>query len=283
MQSKLKVLISYHKPYKLLKDSTFVPIHVGRDLADAKTKDGKSNIVSKKWLLKNLIGDNTSDNISAKNREYCELTAQYWAWKNYDKLNNPDYIGFMHYRRHFEFFTPYEKFLNSNEKNRKNIIDTLLSNADVIAPELFFCNGYTNYTHYFMSENFSYQKDLDVVLDIVKNLYPDYSNALETYMKSSYAYFLNMFIMKKEMFFDYSNWLFSILEELEKQIDMSDYDIEERRVIGRIAEILFGIYITKHKDNIKIKHLPLVYIPDSFSFDIVKIKQLIRKLKPFLF
>ena len=283
MQSKLKVLISYHKPYKLLKDSTFVPIHVGRDLADAKTKDGKSSKRKKNWLNKYLIGDNTGENISKKNREYCELTAQYWAWKNYDKLENPDYIGFMHYRRHFEFINPYEKFLKSGEKTRKSLMEKLLFNTDVIVPEKFFCNKYINYSYYFMSEKFNHQKDIDLTINIVEQLYPEYVTALNAYMSSRYAYFLNMFIMKKEMFFDYSNWLFSILEELEKQIDMSDYDIEERRVIGRIAEILFGIYITKYKDNIKIKHLPLVYIPDSFSFDIVKIKQLIRKLKPFLF
>ena len=52
-----------------------------------------------KWMLENMIGDDTGDNISDKNREYCELTGIYQAWKNYDKLGNPDYIGFIHYRR----------------------------------------------------------------------------------------------------------------------------------------------------------------------------------------
>lgn len=48
-----------------------------------------------------MIGDDTGDNISALNDSYNEMTALYWAWKNYDKLGNPDYIGLMHYRRHF--------------------------------------------------------------------------------------------------------------------------------------------------------------------------------------
>lgn len=55
------------------------------------------------WLTSNMIGDDTGDNISHKNSSYNELTAVYWAWKNYDKLGNPDYIGLMHYRRHFIF------------------------------------------------------------------------------------------------------------------------------------------------------------------------------------
>ena len=43
--------------------------------------------------------DNNGDNISAKNSQYCELTAQYWAWKNIDC----DYYGFFHYRRYLTF------------------------------------------------------------------------------------------------------------------------------------------------------------------------------------
>ena len=37
----------------------------------------------------------SSGSISEKNREYCELTAHYYAWKNVDA----DYYGFCHYRR----------------------------------------------------------------------------------------------------------------------------------------------------------------------------------------
>lgn len=44
-----------------------------------------------------MIGYNTGYNISDKNREYCKLTGIYWAWKNYDKLENPDYIRFIPY------------------------------------------------------------------------------------------------------------------------------------------------------------------------------------------
>ena len=50
-----------------------------------------------------MIGDNTGDNISVKNNRFCELIAQYFAWKNYDKLDNPDYIGFWYYRRVLNF------------------------------------------------------------------------------------------------------------------------------------------------------------------------------------
>ena len=46
-----------------------------------------------------MLLDNEGDNISFKNKSYCELTTQYWAWKN----QTADYYGFCHYRRYFSF------------------------------------------------------------------------------------------------------------------------------------------------------------------------------------
>lgn len=45
------------------------------------------------------LTDKTGDSISHLNREYCELTATYWLWKN---CQDP-YIGLCHYRRLFAF------------------------------------------------------------------------------------------------------------------------------------------------------------------------------------
>ena len=46
-----------------------------------------------------MLGDDTGDNISEKRESFCELTVQYWAWKNV----NADYYGLCHYRRYLGF------------------------------------------------------------------------------------------------------------------------------------------------------------------------------------
>ena len=76
-----KVIVATHKTYRMPTDPMYVPVHVGAE--------GKPSL--------GYIGDNTGDNISLKNKNYCELSGLYWAWKNLDA----DYIGIAHYRRHF--------------------------------------------------------------------------------------------------------------------------------------------------------------------------------------
>ena len=133
----VKILISYHKPAVLLKDEVLTPIHVGRALATESSKDGSMSEEDYKWMLENMIGDDTGDNISHLNRTLNELTSMYWAWKNYDKLGNPDYIGFMHYRRHLNFnidrkYKENEWGLIDNNIIDENYIDNYNLKADYI-------------------------------------------------------------------------------------------------------------------------------------------------------
>ena len=84
---KVKILVACHKPADVYRDNVYTPIHVGRAVSKCTDK------------MQDMIGDDTGDNISAKNPFYSELTAQYWLWKN---VHDVDYVGLCHYRRYFK-------------------------------------------------------------------------------------------------------------------------------------------------------------------------------------
>ena len=80
----VKIYSVFHKPYWIPDDKVYVPIQVGF---------GSQIFNNNKPILR----DDNGFNISNRNKNYCELTAIYWIWKNC----HHDYIGVDHYRRHF--------------------------------------------------------------------------------------------------------------------------------------------------------------------------------------
>ena len=55
--------------------------------------------------IENMLHDDEGESISEKNKTFCELTVQYWAWKNLEA----DYYGFFHYRRYMDFSREYSR------------------------------------------------------------------------------------------------------------------------------------------------------------------------------
>ena len=56
---------------------------------------------------------------------------------------------------------------------------------------------------------------------------------------------MNMFVMKKALFDEYCQWLFSIEFALEKKIDVSKYDSYNSRVFGFLSERLFNVWLER--------------------------------------
>lgn len=265
MPVKVKILVSYHKDCERLQSDIFVPVHVGRALASGKRKKE----------MQDMIGDDTGDHISWKNPNYCELTAQYWAWKNWKLLGDPDYIGFMHYRRHLNFSLDQKieedrfglicrDFFSSHYWKEFGLEDQhiaeVVSSCDIVVAKKWDVTNVSsknNYDHYQFSDFKLHVKDYDRVLQILLKKYPEYSFSVQKYNESKFGYYTNIFIMKKELFWKYSDWLFDILFELEKQLDLSQYDTQEARVFGYISEWLFGIFLTYQMQNssLKVKEL----------------------------
>lgn len=214
----IKVIVATHKPYWMPSDDIYLPLHVG--------KAGKPDI--------GFVGDDTGDNISEKNPNYCELTGVYWAWKNLDA----DYIGLVHYRRHFtvkgKTGIKQERVIDSSELKK------LLNKSDIVLPvprQYYIETNYSQYVHAHHVE------DLTITRQIIAEKYPEYISAYDSSMKKTYGHRFNMFIMKKDKFDAYCTWLFDILFELEKKLDISQYSSNNARVFGFVSERLLDVWI----------------------------------------
>ena len=74
--------------------------------------DGRTPIfVGAGKSLKEYIRDNTLENISDKNKYFCELTAYYWIWKN---DSESDYVSIEHYRRFFMVQSVFPHLITKN-------------------------------------------------------------------------------------------------------------------------------------------------------------------------
>lgn len=142
-----------------------------------------------------FIVDSEGDSISEKNPYYCELTALYWIWKN-DKAN--DRIGLNHYRRYFVSSV-------SHEILSKAEIGQLLSTSDVILWNKLTLNESVEKFYY---RGAGYKKDILLLKNTIKELYPDYVSVCNEVLSEKAASYANMFVMNRENFNAYCEWLF---------------------------------------------------------------------------
>ncbi len=263
----IKILVSYKEKHKIIQNNIITPIQTGRAVADE--------------IFNEMIGDDTGDNISALNPYYAELTAQYWAWKNYDKIGNPDYIGFMHYRRHFVFNEDYidqnadpkmtqgysayqfdkidDEYYDKIGLKEKNIYN-IVTNADIICvkqADVSFLGCKTGKEEFIKSCYGVQEKDYDKLISTVLYLFPEYYKEIKQLNSGPYRYFYNMFICKKEIFEEYSTFLFTVLNKFFERSDVSLYSEKAQRICGYMGEFLLSLFLFKQHKNkhIKIKEL----------------------------
>ena len=228
--SELAMVVATHKEYAMPADAVYLPMFVGAALSDgSKIPD---------WFRR----DDEGENISAKNRSWCELTALYWAWKN----TKADAVGLVHYRRHF--------------RGRGGVASgaelcAALASADAVLPKkrnYFIETTYSQYVHA------HHAVDLDETRRILEERHPDCVAAFDAVMKSTSGHRFNMMVMKRPLFDDYCTWLFGVLSELERRLDVSSYSDYDRRVFGFVAERLLDVFVLAR--NVKFVEMPVLHM-----------------------
>lgn len=246
-KAKVWVVVAAHKDCVMPGDRMYIPLHVG---AEGKLAgDGTP-------LDLGFQKDNTGENISALNSQFCELTGLYWAWKNLSS----EYLGLAHYRRHFRGKkrkkNKYESILRYRE------LRPMLNGARVIVPKKRRYYIETLYSHY---EHTHHIEELDTAREILEERYPEYLPSYERVMRQNWGYMFNMMIMKKDLVDEYCTWIFDILfdlvERLKGREGLTDFDL---RYPGRVSELFFNVWLARQVESGRIKkeeirEVPFVY------------------------
>lgn len=282
---KINIFIPYSSIVPVYSTKVFHPIFTG----EVNTK-----------LVTEALQDSTGTNIFEKSGEYGELSAYYWVWKNFimdsrsgilARQHQADYVGFCQFYHFMDFnndskvFAPFnlvyldeftELFQNYTEEN---VLD-FAQGYDAVVPAKIPLNT-SLYEQYLSNHK---KEDLDLATDVIRELYPDYAAAVDAAMAANFMFPLGNFIMKKEVYNEFCEWLFNILGELEKRIDWNNYGGYRDIVSSTFAsERLFNIWL-HHNSHLNIKvSASFMVSPDERKLlnktmnDINQVKEQIKK------
>lgn len=179
--------------------------------------------------------DDVGENIADLNPFFCELTGLYWVWRNVDD----DIKGIVHYRRYF----------TGGDTNQEtdsaalpfSTISEILSDVDCIVPNArpllqSVLNDYSRHHE---------ASDLYLVRDAVARLQPDFLKSFDSRMSERYIYPYNMLVARASVFDAYCSWLFPLLFDVYKHLDLSDRDEYECRAIGFLSERLLAVWLSR--------------------------------------
>lgn len=228
-----RIYVMTHKEIAELPEDIYLPLHVGRE--------GKDDL--------GYLGDNTGEQISGKNPYYCELTGMYWLWKNV----SCDVIGICHYRRFF---------LRDGQLLKKDEIEQLIERYPIIIPNSRCVTEKNVYEHYGKRHN---AKDLDLCREVIAEKYPAYISAYDYAMDTMLISMANMWITRKDIYDRYCQWLFDILFEVEKRLDMTGYDEYQKRVMGFLSERLFRVWLLMQPERITEENIEMAEIADFWK------------------
>ncbi len=186
--------------------------------------------LTNKRLMPDILTDCEGDNISEKNKQYCELTGLYWIWKNAQE----DYIGLVHYRRHF--LLP-EDWL---ERMVANYVDVILPVPLYVAPSV--------------AENYKKRhipSDWEYLMEYFKEKLPEEYEIAKSFFAGNLYSPCNMLIAKKNVLDRLCEWLFPILEAVVEHGGEKE-DPYMNRYPGFISERLITYFFEKNRDEYSI-------------------------------
>ena len=226
MNKEICMIVATHKRYQMPNDPMYLPVQSGSEI----------------YPDLGYQKDNEGDNISHKNVAYNIMCVKYWAWKNLKS----DYIGICHYRRHFSYSKNAKKtFSNVLSYSQAS---SLLDEYDILlSPKRYypFFTIETHYTHTKRGYKQIHQRDMEVLREVISELHHDYLDTFDIVMKRWYYHSGSLFIMKRELYDKYCEFIFSIGDEVEQRLKKDRPDLT--RYIASLTELILDVWILKNK------------------------------------
>lgn len=194
-------------------------------------------VLTRERILPKAATDCEGENISDKNKQFCELTGLYWIWKNACE----DYVGLVHYRRHF--------LLPDNwlERMVANRVDVILPVPLYVAPSIA-----ENYMERHIASDWEY------LMEYFRTKLPEEYEAANQFFSGNLYSPCNMLIARKEVLAQLCEWMFPILFAVAEH-GGEKKDPYLNRYPGFISERLITYFFESHKENYR-----LVYANKNF-------------------
>jgi Domain of unknown function (DUF4422) len=210
------------------------------------------------------VGDNSGDNIAAKNLYYRELTGLYWIWKNVDA----EVVGFCHYRRFFSpLMTPLNKPIIQVSKEEAQKILLADSAGTILQGDLAFADAIVAMRYVFnvsLEQQFFHHHGTEfwnLSLESLQNVYPEEGNAARTYFRQTNSFYgYNMVITKKQTLDTYCDWMFPVLEDVEKNLRRQG-EGKFPQLFGHMGERLFCWWL--YSRGVPVVERPVIFCPES--------------------
>ena len=116
----------------------------------------------------------------------------------------------------------------------------MLDNVDIILP---YVESFKQNAKEELLRECCTKEIFDILERIIKSNYPEFSNAFDKYFCQNKSVSFNMMFCRAKIFDEYCEWLFGILFELEKNIDISNLNDYQKRLFGFLSERLLNIWI----------------------------------------
>ena len=222
------------------------------------------------------VHDNTGDNVAHENPYYCELTAQYWAWKNLPE--DVENVGLVHYRRYFmDYKVGSDNYCQDILSIQK--AEEILEKYCIIVPIRSFKNSGSSIL-YRRKPIEKQDPNWLLIQKIINRDFPEEAAAFDKVIYGRTQVWCNMLITKRKYFDAYTRWIFDVLGKYDEELKIAGKE-RTPRVDGYLSELLILVWITAHIPSDKVYYCPMENNEDApmIPYEVGGIAKIRRNLR----